>query len=462
MGGRETVTGRSRRAGPNRAGEGAGMPRRSAAADFRYDTGPAAIPWAAVGEHLGVGDVMDLVRFLLPAGADRAAYRRRLAQARRALERLREAAGPAAKLTLGRQVQGLEEEAKRFLGVKHAVFLTSATAAFEIAYQMAGLGPGDEVIAPAITFIATIVYPLAIGAKVVLADVDPATLNVDPADVARKITRRTRAIIPVHIGGYPAEMAPIMRLARARAIMVIEDAAHAYGAVYRGRMAGTIGHFGAFSFHEVKNITSLGEGGLLVTNTPYGRDLARARFVGLDSSRRIPNWLYDVRAIRGRGGAFAAGNHSATEIQAVALLSQMRRLRRIIAARRRAAEYLTRRFSRVPGIITPLPDTQTTRSTHHLYLLQVDPQIVGGTIQDLKPKLAARGITNIPHFAPLYQFALMRELGYDTEAMARACPHAEEVFNRRFTHLPLYDFTRAQLKYMADAVIAAVNELRDR
>jgi dTDP-4-amino-4,6-dideoxygalactose transaminase len=436
------------------------MAQRRVASDFRYETGPAAIPWTAVGEHLGTGDVIELVRFLVPCGADRRTYRVRMVEVRRALERLFRTAGPATKLTLGGRVKALEEHARRFLGVRHAIFLTNATAGFEIAYKMAGLGPGDEVIAPAITFIATIVYPLAIGAKVVLADVDPTTINMDPADVARKITRRTKVIIPVHIGGYPADMAPIMRMARARGIMVIEDAAHAYGAVYRGRMVGTIGDFGAFSFHEVKNITSLGEGGLLVTNTRYGKDLTRARFVGLDPSRRIPNWLYDVRAILGKGGPFAAGNHSATEIQAVALLSQMRRLQQIISARRRAAEYLTRRFSQVSGIITPRPDTRSTRSTHHLYLLQIAPETVGGTIQELKPKLAARGITQIPHFAPLYKFRLMRELGYDTEGIARTCPNAEEAFNRRFTHLPLYKFTRAQLKFLADSVVEAVKELR--
>src|SRR5690606_32022613 len=145
--------------------------------------------------------------------------------------------------------------------------------------------------APAITFIATIAYPLSIGAKVVLADVDPRTLNMDPADVARKITPRTKVIIPVHLGGYPVDMDPIMALAKQHDLTVIEDGAHAFGASYKGRMIGTIGHFGAFSFHEVKNITSLGEGGILCSNVEeYGKELRRARFLGLDLSKKIPNW----------------------------------------------------------------------------------------------------------------------------------------------------------------------------
>jgi len=141
---------------------------------------------------------------------------------------------------------------------------------------------------PSITFIATIAYPLAVGAQVVFADVDPRTINMDPADVARKVTDRTKMIIPVHIGGYPVDLDPIMELAERRGITVLEDAAHAFGARYKGRMVGTIGHFGAFSFHEVKNTTSLGEGGVLVTDTEYGNQFKQARFLGLDLSRQIP------------------------------------------------------------------------------------------------------------------------------------------------------------------------------
>jgi len=100
------------------------------------------------------------------------------------------------------------------------------------------------------------------------------------------------------------------------------------------------------------------------------------------------------------------------------------------------------------------------KSTHHLYLLQIDPDIVGGDIQVLKKKLAARGVVQIPHFAPLYKFSIMRQLGYDTDAIARTCPVTEELFTRRFTHLPLYDFTREQLKYMADMVIESVAEMK--
>lgn len=437
------------------------MSRKKAASDFRYNTGEAKIPWAAVGEPVREQDVLETVRFLLPVSeGGRQAYARSFRKVAAGIRELRAHAKYAGKLTLGNEVKSLENKVAGFLKAKHALFVTNATAGFEIAYKLAGLKPGDEVIAPAITFIATIAYPLSIGAKVVLADVEPRTLNMDPRDVARKITSKTRIIFPVHIGGYPADMNAIMRLARPRNITVIEDAAHAFGAKYHGKMIGTIGHFGAFSFHEVKNVTAFGEGGILVTNLPCGSEFAKSRFLGLDLSRKIKNWLYDVVAIKGLRGYSVAGNYSATEIQALGLSQQIGRMGAIIAKRRAAAAYLNKRFSRVAGIITPPGDTADIKSTHHLYLLQIDPDKAGGDVQALKAKLMAKGIVNIPHFGPLYKFSVMRRMGYDTRAIEKTCPVTEEVFNRRFTHLPLYDFTRQQLAYMADAVIAAVNEMK--
>ncbi|NCO41736.1 MAG: hypothetical protein COZ06_34290 [Armatimonadetes bacterium CG_4_10_14_3_um_filter_66_18] len=432
-----------------------------AAVDFRYDTGDAAVPWAAVGEHLNTTDLMKLVTLLAKPKAGRATqYRAALGRVEAALNDLWLHAQPATKLRLGDKVKELESRCARLLNVKHACFLTNATAGFELALKFAGLGPGDEVIAPPLTFIATILYPLEIGAKVVFADVDPRTLNLDPADVARKLTARTRAILPVHLGGYPVDMDPLMDLAKAHDLVVVEDAAHAFGGMYRGRMTGTVGHFGAYSFHEVKNLNSLGEGGLLVTDTPFGEQFAKARFVGLDSSRQLPNWVYDVVALAGKNGPVVAGNHSTTEVQAACLLAQMTRLKQIIQTRRRRAEYLNEQFESVAGLLTPPLDDDHVKSTHHLYLLQVDPNKAGGDIQELKARLAAKGVVNIPHFAPLYKFALLRSLNYDGDALARTCPVAEEAFNRRFTHLPLYPLEDNQVELMARLVREAMDQMR--
>ncbi|HHV95688.1 MAG TPA: aminotransferase class V-fold PLP-dependent enzyme, partial [Clostridiaceae bacterium] len=286
--------------------------------DFRYNTGPSRVPWAAVGENYNAQDIMAIIRFL--AQGEGAEYEEAIKEVEEKINKLAEVSSPPGKLSLGSKVEEAEEAVDKYLGTQGSLFVTNATAGFEIAYKYANLQPGDEVIVPAITFIATMAYPLAVGAKVVFADVDPKTINMDPADVARKITPKTKMIVPVHIGGYPVDMDPIMELAKKHDILVLEDAAHAFGGMYKGKKLGTIGHFGSFSFHEVKNITSFGEGGILTTNIVELREhLKRARFLGLDFSRKIKNWLYDVTSIPGKYGPFVAGNYSTTEIQALGL-----------------------------------------------------------------------------------------------------------------------------------------------
>lgn len=429
-----------------------------APSDFRYDTGPAKVPWAAVGENYSADDVIELIKFLMQKNADD--YDGALEELKKAVYQLSNFSKPPGKLSLGAKVLELEETVKDYLGVKYCAFLTNATAGFEIAYKYANLGPGDEVIAPPITFIATIAYPLSIGAKVVFADVDPRSINMDPADVERKITERTKVIIPVHIGGWPVDMEPLMKLAEKYDLVVIEDAAHAFGAEYKGKKVGTIGHFGVFSFHEVKNITSFGEGGIICTDLPIGEHFGKCRFLGLDLSRKIKNWLYDVIALDGKYGPFVAGNSSSTEIQAVGLLQQIKRLDSVIAKRRQNAEYLVERFKENDAIILPPMDDDQIRSAHHLFLLQIDPSKAGGDVQVLKQKLSEKGITNIPHFAPLYKFEVMKRMGYPVEDIEASCPQAEEVFNHRFTHLPLYGLNEEQMRYMADGVLEAVSEMQ--
>jgi len=244
--------------------------------DFRYNTGPSRVPWAAVGENYNASDIIALVKFLIMKNDD--GYDDALKEVESAIQNLSLHGKAPGKLSLGENVALLEEKVNEFLGTNNATFITNATAGFEIAYKYVNLGPGDEVIAPAITFMATISYPLSVGAKVVFADVDPRTINMDPTDVARKITKKTKVIVPVHIGGWPVDMDPIMELANQHDIMVLEDAAHAFGSVYKGKKIGAIGHFGAFSFHEVKNVTSFGEGGVIVSTLPFGEDLKKCRF----------------------------------------------------------------------------------------------------------------------------------------------------------------------------------------
>ena len=425
--------------------------------DFRYNTGDAKVPWAAVGESYGADDIIDVVRFLMQGEAPE--YMSALHDVEKAVRALSRLGHPPGKLSLGANVSKLEELIDSSIGSRGSVFVTNATAGFEIAFRYANLSAGDEVIIPSITFIATMSYPLAVGAKVVLADVDARTLNMDPDDVARKITRKTKMIVPVHIGGYPVDMDPIMDLAKKHSLLVLEDAAHAFGGKYKGRALGTIGHFGAFSIHEVKNITSFGEGGVLVSSLPLAEELKRARFLGLNMQKKIPNWFYDVEALPGKDGPFVASNSSSTEIQALGLLRQLARYDAILAQRRENARLLSARLSQCHGVLTPPLGGDGTEPTAHLYCLQVDPKIVRGGMVALREKLDRRGVTSIPHFAPLYKFEIMRQLGYDTAKLAASCPVTEELFPHRFTHLPIYGLSPQQLDYMADSIIESVGEL---
>ena len=138
-------------------------------------------------------------------------------------------------ITTGPRTKELERQVAAFCGTQRAACLNSQTACAEMALRVLGIGPGDEVTMPAVTFIATMAYPLSVGAKIVFADIDPETINLDPADVARKITPKTKMIVPVHLGGYPVDMDPIMELAKKHNLIVLEDAAHAFGGEYKGK-----------------------------------------------------------------------------------------------------------------------------------------------------------------------------------------------------------------------------------
>ena len=430
------------------------------ATDFRYNTGATKVPWAAVGENYNVNDLMEIIKFLMQGEGKE--YEDAIDAVKAQIEKLDAISTPPGKLSLGSKVEEAERKCNEYLGINSSTFVTNATAGFEIAYKYANLKAGDEVIVPAITFVATMAYPLAVGAKLVFADVDPKTINMDPSDVARKITDKTKMIVPVHIGGYPVDMDPIMKIAKEKDILVLEDAAHAFGAMYKGRKIGTIGDFGGFSMHEVKNITSFGEGGILTTSVPgFENEMKRARFLGLDFTCPIKDWLYNITPIKGKEHPFVPGNASTTEIQGLGLTLQIARNEAIIAERKAAAEYLNKRFAENDAIIPQDLGGEDIKPTFHLYLLQIDPEKAGGDIQVLKKKLEEKGVTQIAHFGPLYRFKIVQDMGYDSDEIAKTCPVCEEVFYKRYTHLPLYGLPEEQLAYMAEAILESVAEMQE-
>jgi dTDP-4-amino-4,6-dideoxygalactose transaminase len=231
--------------------------------------------------------------------------------------------------------------------------------------------------------------------------------------------------------------------------------------MYKGKMVGTIGDFAAFSMHEVKNITSFGEGGIVTTNIEgFGPEMKRARFLGLDFTAPIKDWLYNITPIMGKEKPFVAANYSTTEIQGLGLKLQVERNEEIIAKRKKAAEYPNEIFKNCDAIIPQDLGNEDIKPTFHMYLIQIDPAKAGGDIQKFKAKLQEKGVTNIPHFGPLYRFQVVADMGYDVESIAKSCPNCEEVFYKRFTHLPLYGLEDDQIEYMADAILETIAEMQ--
>jgi dTDP-4-amino-4,6-dideoxygalactose transaminase len=226
----------------------------------------------------------------------------------------------------GPEITALEEEFAGYCGARHGVAVNSGTSALHLALLTAGIEPGDEVITVPFTFYATVAAIGYVGATPVYVDIDPQTFNIDPSKIEAAITERTRAILLVHLYGQCADMDPILEIARRHGLIVIEDAAQAHGAEYRGRRAGSIGDIGCFSFYPTKNLGAAGEGGMLTTNNPeYARTAALLR-----------SWGEEQR-YRPRLKGF---NYRLPSIQAAVLRVKLRRLEQWTQARReRAAEY---------------------------------------------------------------------------------------------------------------------------
>ena len=354
----------------------------------------------------------------------RAGYRAQaaglLASVRRVLE--------SGRYILDREVERFEREFARYLGVPHVVGTSSATAALELALRVLDVGSGHEVVVPALTAPATAMAVVAVGARPVFADIDPTTYTMAPAALERALSRRTRAVIPVHLYGQCADMAAIGRRAATAGVPVIEDAAQAHGARYRGRPAGSIGRLACFSFYPTKNLGAYGDAGAVAT-----RDGALAARL-----RRLRTY--------GQSGAFAFGepglNARLDELQAAILRVKLRRLERGNVRRRaHAARY--RRGIRVAGITLPV-EAPGCRHVYHQFVVRT-------AVRDrLRAHLAARGIETLVHYPrALHQLAAFQGRARIVAQPREAVRAAAEVLS-----LPIYpELPPSVLR----AVIAAVN-----
>ena len=273
------------------------------------------------------------------------------------------------------EMRALEAEFATAIGARFCLATNSGTSALHIALAAAGVGPGDEVIVPALSFIATAQAVLHQGAIPVFADIDPVTYDIDPADAARRVTSRSRAIVAVHLHGLPADMSAIDALAQGAGLTVIEDAAQAHGALYKGRAVGTLGAMAAFSLNSTKNLPA-GEGGLFVTNSEelYAR-AARVRFDGLEPpSKWDPSYPLDDEAdsqATVRGWMYLPG-----ELTSALARSQLQRLAETTARSQRNAARLSERLARLPGVEPPAAPPDRTH-VFHKYRVRLDPERAG-------------------------------------------------------------------------------------
>jgi len=334
-------------------------------------------------------------------------------------------------LAHGPVVEEFERMFAQYIGVGKAIAVSNGTVALELSLRALGVRPGDEVIVPSFTFIATANAALFLGARPVFCDIDLETFTIDPRCVEEKIGRRTRAIIPVHLYGHPADMEPIMRISRDYDVHVIEDSAQAHGALYRGSRCGSIGDAGVFSFYATKNMTT-GEGGMVTTNRD---DIAR-------SIELLRNHGQEAKYVHVELG----GNYRMTSIQAALGLSQLSKLERLNEARRRNAEILTREIRRL-GWLRPPIEKPWARHVYHQYVVYVedDPPI---SRDQLAEHLRKHGIEASVHYPiPVHMQPLYRRLGY-----RECCPNSVKA-SERVLSLPVHPrLSEQDILYIVDVL----------
>ena len=308
-------------------------------------------------------------------------------------------------LTTGHKVKQFEREFGEFIGAKHALAVNSCTAALHLALEAVGVGPGDEVITTPMTFTATAAVIEHLGARPVFADVTARTLNIDPEQIRRRLSPRTKAILPVHFAGQACDMDAIVDIARGAGVHVIEDAAHAIPTRYNGRMVGTLSDITCFSFYATKNVTT-GEGGMVVTD----RDdiMERMRLMHLhgmskDAWKRYTqngSWSYEILA--------PGFKYNLTDIAAAIGIHQLRKCQAFHRRRLTIADQYDAAFADLPGISIPRVEDRESHGWH-LYVIQVDPERLTIGRDAFIDQLIARNIGVSVHFIPLHVHPYYRE-----------------------------------------------------
>jgi dTDP-4-amino-4,6-dideoxygalactose transaminase len=328
----------------------------------------------------------------------------------------------------GRQVTGFEEEFARFCESKYCVGVNSGTDALRFSLLACGVGPGDEVITVPNTFIATTEAVSQVKAKPVFVDISPDTYNIDVSRIEERISEKTKAVLPVHLYGQPADMDSIFEIANKHSLVVIEDACQAHGALYKNKKAGSLGMAGCFSFYPGKNLGAYGEGGAVVTQDEQIANKIRM----IRDHGQVKKYYHDMEGYNGRLDAIQAG----------VLRIKLKRLEGWNQSRRENATYYNRLLSDVNGVKVPM-EADFAKSVYHLYVILVDER------DDLQKYLGEKGIgTGLHYPLPLHVQRAYAHLGYREGAF----PVTERVA-RKLLSLPMFpELTKEQIECVVEEI----------
>lgn len=353
-------------------------------------------------------------------------------------------------LTCGPRITELEQKLCELTGAKYAVVCSNDTAALHIACMAAGVSAGDEVITTPITFLASANCALYCGAKPVFADIDEETYNIDPKEIEKAMTPKTKAVVAVDYTGQVVDLDAIMETCHKQNVVVIEDAAHSIGTLYKGRPIGSIADMTTFSFHPVKTVTA-GEGGAVLTdNEEYYKKLLLYRSHGMTrdpaqmTKESEGGWYYQMIDL--------GYNYRMTDMQAALLISQLEKLPMFSKRRKEIVARYNEAFSRIPEL-TLQQELEGSDSTRHLYILRIKPEKLRIDRRGFFDALAAENIMCNVHYIPIYLQPYYQEMGYPKGL----CPRAEKLYSEMMS-LPLY---YAMTDQDVEDVITAVQKIVD-
>jgi perosamine synthetase len=361
--------------------------------------------------------------------------------------------------TQGKYLQQFEEDFAEYLGSPHAFGVDNATNALHLAAILCRVGPGDEVIIPGYTFCATAIPFGATGASIVWADIDPKTWVLDPADVLRKITPRTKALVAVHLLGMPVDMPAIMEIARQHKVKVVEDCAQAPGAAIYGKKVGSFGDFGCFSFHAAKNMTTLGEGGMLTVSSD--EDAALVPGLRHNGIRPFPTvreryWVPAMSNVDIDLEGVWPNNFSLGEVQSALGSLLLKNLDETNVILNRQALRLRELVSDIPELSVP-DYPEAYNHAYHQFVMHYDGTGSGTTRNDLLDYLTSKaGIRAIVQYYPLYRYPLFQKL----DAGNYNCPVIEAWWDNSFSIPWWVGMDDETLQYIVDSLRAGVQLLR--